>query len=367
MAATTSATAISTTRTLAGAWEASRNRGNNFDAIRLLAASLVILSHSFLLTDGDQSDDPLHLLTGELYTGEIGVLIFFAASGFLITRSWQSAPNVEEFVKKRALRILPALVAVVLVLAFVIGPLLTTLSAAAYFSSPQMWLYLSNIGLVTTFDTLPGVFEHLPFGAEANGPLWTLAFEATCYAIVAILGRLRLLSPLACIVIYVALLLLHSFPQVREMSAVGSFAYRMSFVAPTFIAGSIAALLAHRIPLDARLAAIAAAGLVIAGAAQGLLFAFSILGTYLVLYVAFAPFGAVRHAAKYGDFSYGLYLWGWPIQQIAVGAGLSSFWLTNFLVSAPLALAAAVLSWKLVEAPALALKRGKLIPRYRTP
>src|SRR6266436_7051048 len=107
-------------------------RQNNFDALRLLAAISVIFSHSFLIAEGTQNNEPLILLTGnQSILGLAGVFVFFAISGFLVTQSFEQTANPLNFLAKRALRIFPGLFTVTLLSAFVLGPLVTNLSLGA--------------------------------------------------------------------------------------------------------------------------------------------------------------------------------------------------------------------------------------------
>ncbi len=343
-------------RTLADAWSQSKTAGNNFDAIRLFAAALVIFSHSFEFADGSRDNEPLEVLSRQISLGELAVLIFFAVSGFLITKSWQSAPDVAQFFWKRALRILPALFVVVFALAFFVGPLATSMTARDYFGESGVYAFLLNAVFINSQQALPGVFDAASFH-QANAPLWTLAFEATCYVLVAILGGSRLLKPPVCAALIIALLFVSTFPSLQGASTEANFIFKLALLGPSFFAGAVAALASERIPLDGRLAALAAAGLIGATLTNGLAPAFAICGTYLVLFAAFAPLGAVKRAGRFGDFSYGLYLWGWPVQQLVQSWLAPESALANFTIALPGAFLIAVLSWRLIEKPMLALKR----------
>ena len=103
-------------------------RQNNFDVLRLLAAISVIFSHSFLIAEGTQNNEPLILLTGnQSILGLAGVFVFFAISGFLVTQSFEQNPNPLRFLANRALRIFPGLFLATLMSAFVLAPLASSL------------------------------------------------------------------------------------------------------------------------------------------------------------------------------------------------------------------------------------------------
>ena len=104
------------------------DRRNNFDALRLLAATAVIFSHAFLLATGRQDSEPLMILTsGQAILGVVGVFVFFVISGYLVTQSWEQAPSLPRFAMKRALRIYPGLAVCILGLAFGLGPIVSSL------------------------------------------------------------------------------------------------------------------------------------------------------------------------------------------------------------------------------------------------
>ncbi|MCB2097271.1 MAG: acyltransferase, partial [Parvularculaceae bacterium] len=113
-------------RTIEDAWRAGKSAGNNFDAIRLFAAALVIFSHSYEVSGGGRATEPFEIISGQISFGELAVLIFFALSGFLIAKSWAAHPQLSVFMRNRVLRIMPALLVSVALLVFIAGPLLTT-------------------------------------------------------------------------------------------------------------------------------------------------------------------------------------------------------------------------------------------------
>ncbi len=331
------------------AWRASKDGGNNFDAIRLAAAALVIFSHAFEIADGSRAREPLERLSGQISLGELAVLIFFSVSGFLITKSWVSAPSLNVFGRNRFLRIMPALIVCVAMLGLVAGPVFSAAASFDYFSDPQLGCFLLNAVFISKCGVLPGVFD----GGLVNAPLWTLAFEASCYALIAVLGVMRVLRPLACLGIGLTLVALTMAPGI---AGAGTFLFKLALLGPPFFIGAAIARFAHRVPLDARLAALSAAMLGLSLFNGMLTTAFAFFGVYLVLWIAFAPLGrSVRRVGAAGDFSYGLYLWGWPV-QMAAAAIIGGPPAMNFLISLPAALVLALASWRYVEQPAIALK-----------
>ena len=153
---------------------------NSFDLLRVLAAVAVIFHHVAPL-----SGRPIVRLFSTDF-GELGVGVFFVISGYLVTASWRRTPALWPFLKKRLLRIEPALAVSLAVTALVFGAYATSLPLADYFRTPQVWLYVARNALLypVTYD-LPGVFAHNPLPLQVNGSLWTLRLEFTCYLAVA--------------------------------------------------------------------------------------------------------------------------------------------------------------------------------------
>jgi peptidoglycan/LPS O-acetylase OafA/YrhL len=349
-------------------------RQNNFDALRLLAAIAVIFSHSFLIAQGTQNNEWLILLTGnQSILGLTGVFVFFAISGFLVTQSFEQTANPLHYCAKRALRIFPGLFVATLVSAFLLGPLVTTLPLEDYLAQSEPYTYvLGNTLLDQTVHELPGVsFGDNPTGLEVNGSLWTLRFEFLMYLMVLVLGLQRLLT------LRVALLLLAFgvaclyFEMLYPLEKWGWFFQLLSgwgWLVGFFAAGMTLYKLRHTRVLDGRVALLALAGLVFSVPLRVFIPLFPVFGCYLALWLALNPRLPVIPAARFGDLSYGLYIYGWPAEQaVAWLCGGRAAWWQVFLIALPVAAALAFLSWHLVERPMLRLKPGsRRVPaRYR--
>lgn len=327
-----------------------------------------MFSHAFIVSTGLHEREFLPTAAGGVGFGEIAVFIFFSTSGFQVARSWLNDPHPGRFFRKRALRIFPALAFTVLVLTFVAGPLLTTVALDDYFGARETWRFLGNILFQSQYGTLPGVFETAPFAGRVDQSLWTLGFEAVCYAAVAALGALRLFGSRALLFFAFALLVGGMTPDLRHAGPFGDALFKLALLAPHFLIGAAAAVAADQIVLDARAALAAACLLVFSFLFGGFLICFALAGTYLVLFLGCARLGPLKHAGRFGDLSYGVFLWGWPIQQLVEAAAPQTGPLANFLVSLPIALTAAATSWRLIERPALALKpRGAMAETAKRP
>lgn len=329
---------------------------NNFTALRLALALAVVVSHAFSVTTGAVGDEPLMRLTG-FTLGEHAVNGFFAVSGFLVTMSWERR-GARDYVVARALRIAPGLVAATLVVAFGLGPALTRLAPAEYWSSPALWRFVQ--GTLTTFKSsaaLPGVFEENPFRFPM-GTVWTLKYEVYCYAGVlaaGLVGLLRRRWPVLVLVVALAagLLLLHVLRPEPPKGV--ETALRLPLL---FAAGSALYLWRERVPLSGLLLV----ALILAAAAAAATPAYApmlfLAQAYGAIWLALARVAATFDPDT--DLSYGIYLYGWPVQQTLHALFPASSAAALLGPSLVLTLAVAALSWFGVERPALRLKARSL-------
>jgi peptidoglycan/LPS O-acetylase OafA/YrhL len=338
-------------------------RQNNFDALRLVAAASVVFSHSFLITEGTQDHEWLIWLTGnQSILGLVGVFVFFAISGFLVTQSFEATGDVWRFLVKRALRIFPGLLVATALSAFVLAPVVTTLCPSAFLLRPEPYEYvIGNTLLNQTVHELPGVmFVNNPVGLEINGSLWTLRLEFAMYLMVLALGMLRLLSlRVALLLVAFGMACLH-FNMLDELEKWGWFFQLLSgwgWLVGFFAAGMVLYKLRHTRIFDGRIALLAFAGLVLSVPLRQFILLFPLFGCYLALWLALTPRLPVIPAARFGDLSYGIYIYGWPVEQGVIWLlGGRAVWWQVFLLALPTAAALAFLSWHLVESPALRLK-----------
>jgi len=337
--------------------------GSGFDLLRLFAASMVLVSHAYPLTFGSDAIEPVFVLShGQMTLGRIAVGLFFSTSGFLVTASLLRSESILDFGWRRAVRILPALWVVVAVCALVVGPIFTRLALPAYFSDPGTYHYAFNAIFLTTYPALPGVFGSNPMGPPVNGSLWTLIYEVGSYVSLSALGFLGLyrwrlgflIGILALIgVTFMAPNLLHG--RLRPFSEL--FVY--------FGIGSLIYLYRQYLWFSAGLAALA--GLCIAAS---LMFGGAMIVVPIALGYIAIWFGFQKVTFKLqGDYSYGVYLWAFPIQQMLEASMPGLTPVRNIILALPLALLAGFLSWNGVEKPALKLKGLALthiVPAWKT-
>ncbi|WP_353572367.1 acyltransferase [Candidatus Albibeggiatoa sp. nov. BB20] len=357
--------------TLADALDA---RQNNFDLIRFVAATMVIVAHAYPLTYGHDKTELLHLLTQQQMTfGTLGVAVFFIISGFLIYQSYDHSPNVFVYAKARILRIFPALVVVLLLAVFGLGVILTKLSVQAYFSEPVTFKYLLGVFLFPIYYELPRVFEANPWPVTVNGSLWTIPYEFVCYILVAVAGFSRILRWRIILLILLLGLFLFRwllFDNSPEILGHLKFWYRgigtakLLELSSYFLAGMVIYAYREKIIISHYLALISGIILVITSIFGGLQAWFLLAGSYLIMYLAFSPNIRYYGFAKYGDFSYGIYIYAFPVQQTLIYYSQAQWHpLVNALFAIPITLFFAILSWHLIESKALKLKKIVLISK----
>lgn len=335
---------------------------NNFDFFRLMAAISVWYSHCFSLM---KQADPLSRLSSFESFGSLGVTIFFIISGYFVTMSYENNQSILRYAKNRFLRIFPALCAVVLASVFILGPLVTSLSLHDYFTHSQTWRYLRSLLIFPLQYELPGVFPNNTV-TTINGSLWTLQHEVRLYGVIALLGVLGILRPrlmwgillgLYAIRLYGAFFHLHLNDRLltRKWGDL-EMAVRL---ASQFMAGSLLYLARERLALRkdyfalAMLACIASPFLPVI---YGRLL-FDLAFAYAVIYLGFLKLPLLPAASRWGDFSYGFYLYAYPMQQLSLhllgnNPNFAVFLYASFMAT----LLCAILSWQLVEKPALRLK-----------
>jgi len=341
-------------------------RANNFNLIRLLLATSVLVSHAFEMVDGDRRREPMTMLFGTLSLGELAVDGFFIVSGFLIVQSWRRDPRLAAFAIKRVMRIYPGFVVASLVCAGLVGPLAAR--PEMYWPAFDLAKFVAGMSLLAV-PFVPPVFAGLHY-PSVNASMWTISYEFRCYVLTALLGlanasRLLRAGVIAGVVAAFALL----WP-VRARFGPGRLS--AGRCAPSlwhrgvFLGGATFHAVRHRLQYSVARVAVSA-GLLAAAMSWGVLphVAVAILGGYLLFGFAFAPLPALLSFRRAPDISYGIYLYGWPVQALILWQlrSISPLWLLT--VSIAVAVVCAWISWHLVERPSLELGRRLVDRRTR--
>lgn len=339
--------------------------GPGFDLVRIVLAFGVVAWHCVSVVYGGNDETATGLIWPFIYA----ILpMFFALSGFLVTASALRLP-LREYILNRSFRIIPALAVDIFFFALVLGPIITTVSLGAYFSDPKFWLYFGNI-LGWVHYQLPGVFLDNPLSNVVNGALWTVPYEMLCYVVMSLMiwlgwisqWRLVLLSVLVITGTAAALHLLGFQTGVASVDKLVNFMFftKGASLVPCFLAGSAIYLMRDFVPFDGRIAAAVIAMLVAVGLlAPGnwfgnpLWIAGSVLPfSYLVVWFGLCDLPKLPLFDR-GDYSYGVYLYHFPILQLMEKLFGFGQWYTLFLVgSVPITLFA-MFSWHRIEKPIL--------------
>lgn len=344
--------------TVAQRLDFTKNRPSGFDYIRIILAFAVILSHTRLLSYGNEGR---FIGYWETLYASVNVMIlpmFFALSGFLVAGSLERTRTLVGFLGLRVMRIMPALIVEVFLSALLLGPWLTTLPLSDYFSDPRFHAYFWNvIGHIHYY--LPGVFEQNP-NTLVNGQLWTVPYELVCYIVLSFLAIFGIFKRRSWLLIAMAMFYVAQVgntilrPHDTVTVAGGS----------SLVMGFVSGLLLFRYRDKLRwslpwfLVALALS-LVLVYTPNGVRF-IAVPATYVTIYLGLLDPPRNKWVLS-GDYSYGLYLYGYPIQQavcLLAGPGLRE-WYWNLLFTMPIAVMFALGSWWLIEQPVLS-HRDKL-------
>ncbi len=330
---------------------------NNFDLLRFFFAFSVFWYHAHVLS-GASALAPL----SQLLSADIAVKAFFVASGYLVTMSYAGSSSILDYAAKRARRLYPAYITVIL-LAVVLGAALTTVPLAEYFGGATLRYVLWNaLFLNFVAPTLPGTFTGNPW-TEVNGALWTLKIEVMFYAmvpaIVWLCRRTRTAWVIAAIYVASALYvdILESMAAATGSERYAQWARQVPGQLRYFMLGAAGWFFREQWNRHWTTIALASAAIFVlvrvAGSATLTLWLEPVALGGLVLWAAFG----LRYLGNFGrrgDLSYGVYIIHFPVLQALVAAGLFAArpWLA-LAVATALVLALAALSWHLVEKPFL--------------
>lgn len=329
------------------------SRQENFLLLRFMAASMVIFGHCWAIGLNPTGETDWLGQRTLLFSGTLAVHMFFFISGFLVTMSYERRHSFLAFVRARTLRIFPALMICVALTALVLGPLISEMTVEAYFLDPQWSRYLiGNISLQNLQWRLPGVFVHNHNPHTVNGSLYTIPGEIQMYLYVAGLGILGLLRSRFRFGAAILVLLAMSFflrDQVTLLTQPEFYIFGAFFVA-----GAFCWMHRDRIIVSGYVLLILLLACAVVYRQPGYFLLLGAATAYGCLWFVYLP--GLQWFNRFGDYSYGLYLYGFVIQQ-TVAKWFPQFGpLPLFMASFPLALGLAIASWHLIEKPALRFK-----------
>lgn len=331
-------------------------RANNFTLLRLAFALTVLWSHSFAISGAGW--DPISSAMHPYFAlQELAVDGFFIISGFLVTPSLVNRGPFG-YALRRAVRIFPGYLMCLAITVLILGPLLTTLPAAQYFSHHLVISVLHRGWYIWngTQGALPGVFLHNPRPQIMNDSLWTLTPEIRSYGALLVLGLAGIFSRRATANFALFCLLAIAVFNYPALPVFGDHA-RWGRLPICFMIGVLIWVNRASIPINPKFAALAVVvPFVFVPLGREAVIAVSYLAfAYLIFFVAYG----IRHIDldRFGDLSYGIYIYAWPVQQIVVMALPNAGGYRTAFLSALSVLPIAALSWFFVERPATRLVR----------
>lgn len=336
---------------------ADKGSTSGFDYLRIILAVSVMAWHSAGIVYG--RDFAIYLASTPL--GNVIFLIlpaFFALSGFLVTSSLMRSRTLVEFMGLRLLRLIPALAVEIFLSALLLGPILTSFNISDYFRDSGFRAYFLNILGIIHYQ-LPGVFINNPIPTIVNGSLWTVPYELECYIAVGGLWLLRQrgngYAALLLLGLWCGLLL--TLLTFGRYEPIGADALNGRLLVAYFLAGVVLYLFRYRIAADWKMFAIATILAPLMVKFRIAIFLSPLIIAYLTVYIGLLQPPKLPIIFS-GDYSYGIYLYAFPIQQSVYQLIPASHnWTSHFILSLALTSLLATFSWHAIERPTLKLKK----------
>ena len=353
--------------------ELTADKNNNLNLIRILAAFAVLISHSFAIVTGDVDAEPLRALLG-VTPGTLAVDVFFVTSGLLLANSLSKKGNALEFIISRVARIYPALIVAVLLTVFVLGPIFTKLTFIDYLQNKATYTYFfKTTTLVRDVGyTLPGVFSDNPLYNQVNGSLWTLPFELKMYILLfctwyacKVMARSHASQFLKLCIFGITavagILYAQEYINSGGIDSMHSFS-RFTFI---FFSGACLGLYQNRILISPWILGVALLAIVVSAIDKtAFFFVWHALIGYTVVLLAYQSSRLLARYNKVGDYSYGVYIYAFSIQQALMASIVDISVPSMILYSAVLTAMLAFLSWHLIEKPVMK-KKNILLARLK--
>lgn len=323
-------------------------KSENLHLMRFLASIMVILSHSFVISTGTEENEWfVQLSNSQVTMGGFAVAIFFLCGGYLIAMSAEKNQTAKKFFSARVLRLFPPLIFSTFFTIIICG-FFSEYGQILYYFSPVTWAYMKNCIFGRVYY-LPGVFTANPYGAVVNGSLWTLPVEFICYILCFIALKLKLTKkksypftvPLVIAGAYVVWFLGNGIPSIRELIrpvllfyiGMGYWIYReyIQFSIRNFVIAIVAFF-------------------VLMAMGQGTL-AMLLAFPYIMMTIWFGMKQCSPKIGKLGNYSYGIYLWGFPVQQAVmhVYGDFPMEPMLNALISIPISIVLGIITYLISE------------------
>lgn len=339
------------------------HRLNNFDFLRLVLASFVIITHAYPLSGNGNNDWLFEITNHQVNFSYLGVKGFFVISGYLIFQSLERSKGILDYYWKRVLRLFPGLF-VCLLLIVIILPFVYQ-GNIPYLSNKAVWTYIPyNLSMYKNQYYIDGIFENNPYKGAINGSLWTIKYEFTMYTLLSLLFIFRKNQTFLKVILGFSFLLL----------LIGNWFFKAYFMNKGFILGA-------DFLLDLGVFFIGGSFLAVLKVEENKYFKKIGLLSFLILIIAliFNVFDVLKYimypifiiyfglqstpiinklGLKIGDLSYGIYIYGFPVQQ-ALYYYFKLNYIELMIYGLLIASLFAYLSWHLIESKALKLKKIK--------
>lgn len=350
---------------------------NSMDIIRLFLSILVIYGHTFpilygpsLVSPSGKMDFLATFSNNQIGSGTVAVYIFFILSGFLISQSMLNSNSCSEYLIKRGLRLLPAYFCSLIMSTLILGPIVSNYKYIDYIKTGDPFKYIIHnitFGIFGFHYSLVDVYSNNPFPSSINASMWTLPYEVACYLMIllfAVFGILSKKERFLAIFIISLLFAYYSFKSGNIPIVVDDTYWLLgaNHIKPLielggfFMSGTCIYIFRDKIPFSKwifiSLMLLLLFFMKIGYFKYGLLFFLP----YITMYLSILP--SKIDLRKFGDFSYGSYIYAFPIQQFLINIlpiKLSFIWF--FVISTIAILIVAIISWYLIEKPFLHLKR----------
>ncbi|ESU20799.1 hypothetical protein FCR2A7T_11130 [Flavobacterium cauense R2A-7] len=338
---------------------------NNFDFLRLIFALFVIVSHSYPLSGIENCDALCELTNGQMHFSYIGIKGFFIISGYLIFQSLNRSKGIVDYYWKRVLRLFPALL-VVLLLTILLAPLVYENSTVSYFSNETVWSYFyNNLSLYRMQYAIDGVFEKNPYGPAINGSLWSICYEFTMYIILSGLFLFRnnkTIVKVLVVTLFLSFLMLTVF--FEDKLHRNLFYMDVSLFVNLglfFLGGVILSVFEYEKNKNSTLINTISLLIVIISIVTEKYFS-----VIQFIFIPLLIIGLGIKSTKYinsvsssvGDLSYGIYIYGFPVQQTLMYFFKLDY-INLMLYASIISVVFAYFSWHLVEKKALKFKKIK--------
>jgi peptidoglycan/LPS O-acetylase OafA/YrhL len=341
------------------------SRQNNFDFLRILFAVLVFVHHLCLLTNS-KVFDPLFKLIHPF--SRLSVPGFFIISGFLIFMSYKNSKTLKSYIEKRIRRIAPAYCFVVFASA-VFGSLLTSLPLHEYFTNSYLFKYVfANLALLNFIQSsIPGVFVNNPFNSAVNGSLWTIKVEVMFYLAVPVItlalqkfDKLMVISTIY-ILSFIYKESMNFFAIQTGQNIFTELGWQLPGQLSFFISGCLLFYYFEAFKNTYKYLLIPSVTVLVINEfthSEYLPVNFLVPLSLAIVVISIALFTPpIAAMSKHGDFSYGIYIYHYPIIQSFITLGI--FQLNSyiaFLAVAILVVLISYCSWHWLEKPFLQRK-----------